>query len=130
MPDDHDRRTDREPPPGDTGRRLAEDSDMRTTLANERTLLAWSRTSLALLAASFAVVKLTDIAPSGLRLALGSYLVILGTAVLLFGYAQWRLRQSRIHEPPLPGNGLGGLVLTLAMFLLAGFVITVIIVAP
>lgn len=104
--------------------------DLRTTLANERTLLAWSRTALALLAASFAVVRLTDITPRALRLALGAYLIALATGVTATGYLQWRTRRLRIREQEPPGMGLSALVLTVAMVLLAGFVVAVIVVAP
>lgn len=68
--------------PDDSGSSAPSDDGpgLRTTPANERTLLAWSRTAPALLAASFAVVRLTDITPRTLRPALGSYLVALATA--------------------------------------------------
>ncbi|MFD9849292.1 DUF202 domain-containing protein [Streptomyces parvus] len=98
-------------------------------MANERTLLAWLRTALALLAASFAVVKLIDITPRGLRLALGGYLVALSIGSITAGYAQWRDRENGIAAPrgrlPAPGGAL-----TLAMLLLAALVITVIVLAP
>ncbi|WP_433891175.1 YidH family protein [Streptomyces sp. CA-111067] len=117
-------------PPGAPGRRKVDGGNLRTTLANERTLLAWSRTGLGLLAASFAVVKLTGITPSGLRLALGAYLVALATGVTAAGYVQWRNRQARIGGPEPLTSGLGALLVTVAMFLLAGFVVAVIVVAP
>jgi putative membrane protein len=124
-------------PPGDGERRReedeekeAEESDLRTILANERTLLAWSRTALALLAASFAVVKLTGITPRTLRLALGAYLVALAIGVTAAGYAQWRTREARLRGPGSPSSGVTALVFTLAMYLLAAFVVAVIVVAP
>ena len=108
----------------------AEGPGLRNTLANERTLLAWFRTALALLAASFAVVKLTDITPHALRLALGSYLVALAIGVITAGYLQWRIRQVRIRGSGRADRNLGALSLTVALFLLAGFVVAVIVVAP
>ncbi|MFD8788328.1 YidH family protein [Kitasatospora sp. NPDC059599] len=98
-------------------------------MANERTLLAWSRTALALLAASFAVVRLTDITPSALRLALGSYLIALAAGVIAGSYLQWRAREARIHAPDPPPRGLTALSLTMALFVLTGFVVAVIALA-
>ncbi|MEU3894808.1 DUF202 domain-containing protein [Streptomyces sp. NPDC045251] len=121
------------PPEDDTpphgGPRQREPDD-RTTLANERTLLAWLRTALALLAASFAVVKLTDITPHALRLALGVYLNALATAVVIASFVQWRTRQRRISGPERPGRRPGAPLLTLAMLVLAGFVVAVTALAP
>jgi putative membrane protein len=116
--------------PDGSGGGETEGPGLRNTLANERTLLAWFRTSLALLAASFAVVKLTDIAPRALRLAMGSYLIGLAVGVIAVGYVQWRARQARIRAPEPLERSLSALSLTVALFLLAAFVIAVIVVAP
>ncbi|MBP0458669.1 YidH family protein [Streptomyces montanisoli] len=118
-----------------SARSEVEGPGLRNTLANERTLLAWFRTALALLAASFAVVKLTDITPHALRLAMGSYLIALAVGVVGAGYLQWRARQARIRQARIRGpdaldRGRSALSLTVALFLLAGFVIAVIVVAP
>ncbi|MEU0742334.1 DUF202 domain-containing protein [Streptomyces sp. NPDC006134] len=101
--------------------------DYRATMANERTLLAWSRTALALLAAAFAVVKLTDVTPRGLRLALGSYLVALASGVAVAGYVQWRSRQVRMREGRPLGRAVGPALLMGALLVLAGFVVAVIV---
>ncbi|MFB4420008.1 YidH family protein [Streptomyces sp. QL37] len=116
--------------PSNAGRTDVEGPGLRNTLANERTLLAWFRTALALLAASFAVVKLTDSTPRELRLALGSYLVVLAIGVIVVGYVQWRGRHGRIRGSGPLDRGLSALALTVALFLLAGFVVAVIILAP
>ncbi|MFE6934833.1 YidH family protein [Streptomyces sp. NPDC057699] len=116
--------------PVDAGRSEVEGPGLRNTLANERTLLAWFRTALALLAASFAVVKLTDSTPRELRLALGSYLVVLAIGIIVAGYAQWHGRHVRIRGSLPLDRGLSALALTVALFLLAGFVVAVIILAP
>ncbi|MFH9734987.1 DUF202 domain-containing protein [Streptomyces sp. NPDC017260] len=115
--------------PSDGGSRQREPDD-RTTLANERTLLAWLRTALALLAASFAVVKLTDLTPRGLRLALGAYLNTLAMAMVVASFVQWRTRQRRISGPEPPGRRPGAPLFTLALLVLAGFVVAVTALAP
>ncbi|WP_433136252.1 YidH family protein [Actinomadura nitritigenes] len=130
MPD-----SDASPTEGGSGPDRPEETEnegpgLRNTLANERTLLAWFRTGLALLAASFAVVKLTDITPHALRLAMGSYLIALAIGVIAAGYVQWRIRQARIRKPAPLDRSLPALSLTVALFLLAGFVLAVIVVAP
>jgi putative membrane protein len=104
-----------------------EEPDYRATMANERTLLAWSRTTLALLAAAFAVVKLTDVTPRGLRLALGGYLVALASCVAVAGYAQWRFRQARMREGRPLGRVMGPALLMGALLVLSGFVVAVIV---
>ncbi|MFJ6572272.1 DUF202 domain-containing protein [Streptomyces sp. NPDC091292] len=98
-------------------------------MANERTLLAWSRTALAFLAAAFAVVKLTDVTPRALRLALGCYLVALAGTVTVAGYAQWRSRQLRMREGRPLRHAAGPAVLMTALLVLAGFVVAVIVTA-
>jgi putative membrane protein len=101
--------------------------DYRATMANERTLLAWSRTALAFLAAAFAVVKLTDVTPRGLRLALAGYLVGLAAVVTVAGYLQWRSRQLRMREGRPLGRVLGPAALMAGLLVLAGFVVAVIV---
>ncbi|MGW0608808.1 YidH family protein [Streptomyces sp. NPDC002640] len=121
------------PAEGGTSSRRAkrrQGADERTTLANERTLLAWFRTALALLAASFAVVKLTDISPDPLRLALGVYLNALAVVMVLASYVQWRTRQRRISGPEPPSRRPGAPLLTVALLVLAGFVTAVTVLAP
>ncbi|WP_406135243.1 DUF202 domain-containing protein [Streptomyces sp. NBC_01089] len=107
-----------------------EEPDYRATMANERTLLAWSRTALAFLAASFAVVKLTDITPRALRLALAGYLIALASGVTVTGYIQWRTRQDRMRRRQPLGRIVSPPALSAAMLLLAGFVVAVIVFAP
>ncbi|MCL2730140.1 MAG: DUF202 domain-containing protein [Actinomycetia bacterium] len=106
-----------------------EEPDYRATMANERTLLAWSRTALAFLAAAFAVVKLADVTPRGLRLALAGYLVGLAGVVTVAGYVQWRARQTRMREGRPLGRVAGPAVLMTALLVLAGFVVAVIVTA-
>ncbi|MEV0850237.1 DUF202 domain-containing protein [Streptomyces sp. NPDC049954] len=118
------------PPAGGPWWRRGEEPDYRATMANERTLLAWSRTALALLAASFAVVKLTDITPRGLRLALAGYLIALASGVTVAGYVQWRVRQARMRARQPLGRIVSPPALTGAMLLLAAFIVAVIVFAP
>ncbi|OIK23705.1 YidH family protein [Streptomyces malaysiense] len=130
MPDHDAPSPEGEVPSASFGGGEIEGPGLRNTLANERTLLAWFRTALALLAASFAVVRFTDITPRALRLAMGSYLIVLAIGVIAAGYAQWRGRQARIRGPATLDHGLGALSLTVALFLLAGFVVAAVVVAP
>jgi putative membrane protein len=75
--------------------------DPRFTLANERTFLAWIRTTLALLAAGLAVVEFLHSQRSGVRLAIGVPLMVLGAVVSARAYARWETveRALRLGQP-------------------------------
>src|SRR6202035_2629763 len=86
-------------------RTVAEDSggtepDARFTFANERTFLAWSRTSLALVVAGLAVVQLLPPFP-GIpwgRHVIGTPLILLGSAVSVISYLEWKGNQRALRR--------------------------------
>ena len=83
--------------------------DARYTFANERTFLAWIRTALALVAAGLAVIQLLP--PfHGIRWgrhAIGIPLIVLGGAIALLSYREWRANQRALRrDEPLPRSWL------------------------
>jgi putative membrane protein len=68
-------------------------------MANERTFLAWSRTSLALVAAGLAIAELLPPlrGVSWGRSAIGTPLILLGAAVSMLSYLEWRGYQRALR---------------------------------
>src|SRR5260221_4335062 len=96
----------------------APEPDARFTLANERTFLAWNRTALALVVAGLGIVQLLPPFPGvpwG-RHALGVPLIVLGAAVSVTSYWEWRRDQAALRRgAPLPRSVLPrGLPATIA----------------
>jgi putative membrane protein len=91
--------------------------DARFTLANERTFLAWNRTALALVVAGLGIIQLLPPFPGvpwGRHL-LGVPLIVLGAAVSVTAYWEWRRTQTALrHSAPLPRSVLP-VVLTAAI---------------
>jgi len=87
----------------------ATEPDARFTLANERTFLAWNRTALALVVAGLGIVQLLPPFPGvpwG-RHALGVPLIVLGAAVSVTSYWEWRRNQAALRRgAPLPRSVL------------------------
>ena len=83
--------------------------DARFTLANERTFLAWNRTALALVVAGLGIVQLLPPFPGvpwG-RPVLGIPLIVLGAAVSVTSYGEWRRTQAALRRgAPLPRSVL------------------------
>ena len=96
--------------PGEQGAgRLGEqggaEPDARFTLANERTFLAWNRTALALVVAGLGIVQLLPPFPGvpwG-RHVLGVPLIVLGAAVSVTAFGEWRRNQTALRRSePIP----------------------------
>jgi len=87
----------------------ATEPDARFTLANERTFLAWNRTALALVVAGLGIVQLLPPFPGvpwG-RHVLGVPLIVLGAAVSVTSYREWRQNQAALRRgAPLPRSVL------------------------
>lgn len=83
--------------------RAAEDGsepDARFTFANERTFLAWSRTAIALVVAGLAVIQLLPPFPGvpwG-RHIIGTPLILLGSAVSVISYREWKGNQRALRR--------------------------------
>jgi putative membrane protein len=83
--------------------------DVRFTLANERTFLAWNRTALALVVAGLGIVQLLPPFPGvpwG-RHVLGVPLIVLGAAVSVTAFREWRRNQTALRRSePIPQSML------------------------
>jgi len=95
--------------PGTAGGPDGAEPDVRFTLANERTFLAWNRTALALVVAGLGIVQLLPPFPGvpwG-RHALGVPLIVLGGAVSVTAYREWRRNQTALRRSePMPQSVL------------------------
>lgn len=87
---------------------IGSDPDYRYSLANERTFLSWIRTALALIAAGVAVVQLApDLGPRGLRLAVGTALIVVGGFLAAASHHRWITRERAMRlGTTLPRNRL------------------------
>ena len=87
--------------------------DARFTFANERTFLAWSRTALALVTAGLAIVQLLPAFPGvpwGRRI-IGTPLILLGSAVAIVSYLEWRGNQRALRRgEPVGHSRLPGIL--------------------
>jgi putative membrane protein len=102
------------PPPPDHERL---DVDVRFLLANERTLLAWLRTALTMQAAGVALIQLT--AHSEVRSVVSLALLALGGAAAAIGFLRYRAADRAIRTARLPPAGLGQVLLTAGVVVLA-----------
>ena len=94
---------------GQRGESGEAEPDVRFTLANERTFLAWNRTALALVVAGLGIVQLLPPFPGvpwG-RHALGVPLIVLGAAVSVTAFLEWRRTQTALRRSePIPQSVL------------------------
>jgi putative membrane protein len=98
-----------ENPPATSADGDGAEPDARFTFANERTFLAWSRTALALVIGGLAIAQLLPPFPGvpwG-RHIIGTPLILLGCAVSVVSYSEWRASQRALrHGQPLPRSRL------------------------
>jgi putative membrane protein len=98
-----------EDPPATSAGDDGTEPDARYTFANERTFLAWSRTSLALVVGGLAIAQLLPPFPGvpwG-RHVIGTPLILLGCAVSVISYVEWRANQRALrHGEPLARSRL------------------------
>jgi putative membrane protein len=104
--------------------------DARFTFANERTFLAWSRTSLALVVGGLAITQLLPPFPGvpwG-RHVLGTPLILLGCAISVTSYLEWRANQRalRLGRPLIRSRVPQILAVAIAVIALAAAVLAVI----
>jgi putative membrane protein len=89
-----------ESPPAPAEATDGSEPDARFTFANERTFLAWSRTALALVIGGLAIVQLLPPFPGvpwG-RHVIGTPLIVLGGAVSVISYFEWRGNQRALRR--------------------------------
>ncbi|HJB62500.1 MAG TPA: DUF202 domain-containing protein [Candidatus Microbacterium pullistercoris] len=85
--------------------------DPRFSLANERTFLAWLRTALAMYAGAFALEAIDLPAAPGWRVAAAGVFLVLGTICAVQALLGWaRTETSLRRNEPLPGLGMGGVI--------------------
>jgi putative membrane protein len=94
---------------GRPGEPAGAEPDVRFPLANERTFLAWNRTALALVVAGLGIVQLLPPFPGvpwG-RHVLGVPLIVLGAAVSVTAFREWRRNQTALRRSePIPQSVL------------------------
>ena len=124
--------------PGGTARRegaaqaeAGTEPDARFTFANERTFLAWSRTALALVVAGLAIAQLLPPfpgVPAG-RHVLAIPLIVLGAAISVISYLEWRRNQRALRlKQPLPRSLLPR-ILAISIAVMAAVAIAIVLVS-
>jgi putative membrane protein len=93
------------------------DVDVRFLLANERTLLAWLRTALTLQAGGVALIQLAGHSEVLSGASFG--LLALGSAGAVIGFVRYRAADRAIRTAQLPPAGLGQVLLTAGVVVLA-----------
>ena len=105
--------------------------DARFTFANERTFLAWSRTALALVVAGLAIAQLLPPfpgVPAG-RHVLAIPLIVLGAAISLISYHEWRRNQRALRlKHPLPRSLLPR-ILAISIAVMAAAAVAIVLVS-
>ena len=82
----------------------------RNRLANERTFLAWLRTGLASVGGGIAVIRLltfNNVVHQRTSQLVGSLLVLLGVAIFLFSYADYRNSFKRLKITSISNRYIG-----------------------
>lgn len=101
------------------------DARARDQLANERTFLAWVRTGLGLVGLGVVVERLGAARAHGGLLAAG--FIVLGTIVLLYGYARYRAVEALLVTGRFRAAHRGPLGLLVLCLLLAAAAIAVLV---
>lgn len=79
---------------------IADDAQVRTHLANERTFLAWLRTAIVLIGAGIAATALTETEGTdrAVAIGLGTLSVLAGCGLVVLAYYDFRDTQTSIEN--------------------------------
>jgi putative membrane protein len=120
----------------DTGK--ARVGDRRVHMANERTFLAWIRTSISIMAFGFVVEKFSlfvkqfsfylgkEAAPPpapGYTSIFGIILIVMGALMGVLAFFRYKVVQRQIEEDTYAPSRLLGILLTLAIVVIALFLV-------
>ena len=106
------------------------DTDLTTSLANERTFLAWTRTGLTLLAGAIAVHTPIFDLPTAVTLAFSLWLLVAAALCIALAWHRWRRVEISIRTGQvMPGFGGPTALAAGITLLILGVAVGVVVVA-